>query len=234
MDVGRWLQPSPAWSASLVSKFCRAISHTKTTRREPQFCLVSTMAFIGMKKALSVALCQLLCPRKAYVSSWIWMMPHFPRKFSRVCGVVGVVMGDGVAGDGRLGLSICRLKFHLWFNPYSFLNIFRMELIEGKGTRRQSSFWRGPDKYDYHVNRSRMKGGRVSLRCRSYYLENCRGRASVKQNGRGFRQTQPHCHDPEKFFVEARAFRHALMERCREGDNTSFKKMYHEERRKLR
>lgn len=112
------------------------------------------------------------------------------------------------------------------------LFILRMVLTEGQGIRPGTRFWRGPDKHDYHLNRT-MAGGRFSMRCVMYFLEKCHGRASVSANGKSFRQTQAHNHDPDRHRVEARSLRHALMDRCRRGDHTPFKRMYHEERRKL-
>lgn len=104
---------------------------------------------------------------------------------------------------------------------------------EGCGIRPGTSFWRGPDKYDYHFN-SRMKGGRYSFRCTEYYMERCPGRASVSRSGLGFRRTQPHNHDPDRYKIQYSALRHAVMERCRSGDKTPFKRMYHNERRRLK
>ncbi|KAK3916108.1 Sulfite reductase [NADPH] hemoprotein beta-component [Frankliniella fusca] len=108
-----------------------------------------------------------------------------------------------------------------------------MALVSERGIRPRTRVWRGPDNYDYHKNR-KVSGGRISYQCASYYLEHCLGRASSFPGGRGFRQTQPHNHDPDLFKAQSRALRLALMERCRNGDNTRFTEMYHQERRKLR
>lgn len=101
------------------------------------------------------------------------------------------------------------------------------------GIRENTYTWRGPDKYDYHLNR-RMNGGRYSMRCTQFYELKCRGRASVGSDGQHFKQTQPHCHDPDRYKVEMRCFRQALMSRCRVGDKKPFRRMYHETRRALK
>ncbi|KAK3916209.1 4-hydroxy-3-methylbut-2-en-1-yl diphosphate synthase (flavodoxin) [Frankliniella fusca] len=104
---------------------------------------------------------------------------------------------------------------------------------EGAGIREGTSFWRGPDLYDYHVH-STMSGGRISLRCTQHYLEKCPGRASVCRDGTYFRTTQRHNHDKDKYKIEERLFRRALMRRCRRGDHTPFRIMFNQERRSLR
>ncbi|KAK3907416.1 RuBisCO large subunit-binding protein subunit alpha, chloroplastic [Frankliniella fusca] len=108
-----------------------------------------------------------------------------------------------------------------------------MEMIEGRGIRPRTRFWRGPDLHDYHVNRV-MNGRRISMRCVEWWMLKCPGRCSVSSAYTEFRQTTRHNHDPVKHRIQARAFRHVLMERCRSGDHTGYKRMYNQERRRLK
>ncbi len=101
-------------------------------------------------------------------------------------------------------------------------------MIEGRGIRPRTRFWRGPDLHDYHMNRV-MNGGRVSMRCVEWWVLKCPGRCSVSSAYTAFRQTTRHNHDPVKHRIQARAFRHVLMERCRSGDHTGYKRMYNQE-----
>ncbi|KAK3931273.1 Dihydroorotase-like protein [Frankliniella fusca] len=106
-----------------------------------------------------------------------------------------------------------------------------MALIEGQGMRPRTRFWRGPDLHDYHDNRV-LSGGRISLRCVNH--KQCPGHCSVFRDRTEFRETTCHNHDPNVHRLQVRSLRYALMERCRRGDQTRFKKMYAEERVRLK
>ncbi|KAE8741408.1 hypothetical protein FOCC_FOCC013107 [Frankliniella occidentalis] len=104
------------------------------------------------------------------------------------------------------------------------------------GMRRGTDIIHGPDGYSYHANKV-MKGGRVYVRCYRYCTIHCNGAASIDPDvpDGDFRRCKRHIHPPDRLLFHQRRFRHAVLDRCRDGGDTStFIDIYHEERRTLR
>lgn len=105
-------------------------------------------------------------------------------------------------------------------------------LIVQDGMRTNSDIFHAPDGHSYHANK--VKNGRMYFRCYRYYKLRCRGTGSVDLESHAFRGLGVHNHRKPQFLIHERRFRHAVLNRCRSGDTTRFKTIYHEERRRLR
>jgi len=114
-----------------------------------------------------------------------------------------------------------------------------VEVIYHQGIREGSELISAIDGHAYHKH-SVMKGGRLSLRCMyaGNRRSNCKARASVRQDGTGFRPGRVgfHRHPPTLYLLHQRRFRSAVLSECRLPENftTSLKRLYCRVRRRLR
>lgn len=99
------------------------------------------------------------------------------------------------------------------------------------GLRKGGGAWQGADKHLYHINK-RLQCKRLYLVCAKLKKTQCRGAASVRIDGKQFRVTKRHNHDPDDMTVEGRKFRGLLMEACRSGDRRPLRLIYGDVRRK--
>lgn len=105
-------------------------------------------------------------------------------------------------------------------------------IVVQDGMRQGTQIFHCEDGFSYHTNKL-MKGGRVYMRCHKYYKKRCRGSGSLGQDGDFRRAQHRHNHPPEKYLIHERRLRHAVLNRCKLGDTSDFKDIYHEERRRL-